>query len=75
MAKTTDMVEISIPRGSDRGDPNLFVAVNGVNYILPRGKKSTVPTFVADEIKRSWEAEERFYESKDILKAEFKEGL
>lgn len=72
MAKTTDMVEVSIPRGSDRGDPNLFVGVNGVNYILPRGKKSIVPKFVADEIKRSREAEERFYETKDDLKADFK---
>lgn len=70
MSKNTDMVEVTIPRGSDRGDPNLFVAVNGVNYILPRGKKSTVPKFVADEIKRSQEAEDKFYETRDDLKQE-----
>lgn len=70
MAKNTDMVEVTIPRGSDRGDPNLFVAVNGVNYILPRGKKSTVPKFVADEIKRSQGAEDKFYETRDDLKQE-----
>lgn len=70
MAKNTDMVEVTIPRGSDRGDPNLFVAVNGVNYILPRGKKSSVPKYVADEIKRSREAEDAFYETKDKLRTE-----
>ena len=36
-------VEVSIPRTSDRESPNLFVSINGVNYLLPRGKKSMVP--------------------------------
>ena len=61
-AKTTktadDRVEVNIPRGGDREDPNLFVAVNGVNYLLPRGQKSRVPHEVAEEIHRAWEAEE-----------------
>ena len=35
-----DRVEVNIPRGGDREDPNLFVAVNGVNYLLPRGKNA-----------------------------------
>ena len=48
-----ERVEIFIPRASDREDPNLFAAVNGVNYLLPRGKKSCVPKAVADEIERS----------------------
>ena len=46
-------VEVFIPRGSDREDPNLFVGINGVNYLLPRGKKSKVPAAVAAEIKRA----------------------
>ena len=53
-----DRVEVNIPRGGDREDPNLFVAVNGVNYLLPRGQKSRVPHEVAEEIHRAWEAEE-----------------
>ena len=28
--------EVFIPRGADREDPNLFVGINGVNY-LPEG--------------------------------------
>lgn len=52
-AKEIKRRAISIPRGSDREDPNLFVGINGVNYLLPRGKSSQVPEFVADEIERS----------------------
>ena len=51
-------VEITIPRGEKRDDPNLFVSINGVNYLLPRGKTSLVPPEVAQEVRRSWEAEQ-----------------
>lgn len=61
-------IEIAIPRGSDREDPNFFVAVNGVNYLLPRGKKSMVPEFVAKEIFRSERAADIFYENMDGMK-------
>lgn len=68
LTKTTDdRVEVSIPRGGDREDPNLFVAVNGVNYLLPRGKKSRVPKAVADEIARAERARESLYETVDAL--------
>ena len=61
-------IEVFIPRGSDREDPNLFVGINGVNYLLPRGKKSRVPAVVAEEIKRADLAADRFYQSVDGLK-------
>jgi len=61
-------VEVFIPRGADREDPNLFVGINGVNYLLPRGKKSMVPKAVADEIARSELAADQFYASVDGLK-------
>lgn len=61
-------VEVFIPRASDREDPNLFVGINGVNYLLPRGKKSMVPAAVAAEIERSVKAADTFYESMDELK-------
>ena len=53
-----EMEEITIPRGYANDEPNLIVGVNGVNYLLPRGKKSKVPKHVADEIRRSWKAQE-----------------
>ena len=56
-------VEIFVPKGYANDDPNLFVSVNGVNYLLPRGKKSTVPDFVAAEIERSIKAQEKMDEN------------
>ena len=61
-------VEVFIPRGSDREDPNLFVGINGVNYLLPRGKKSLVPSAVAAEIERSLKAADILFENMDELK-------
>lgn len=52
-----ERVPITIPRGDKRDDANLFVSVNGVNYLLPKGQTSMVPPEVAQEIKRAWEAE------------------
>ena len=53
-----DRVEILIPRGAANDEPNLFVAVNGKSFLLPKGKKSTVPRYVYDEIMRSRKAED-----------------
>lgn len=61
-------IEVFIPRGGDRADPNLFVGINGVNYLLPRGKKSMVPPAVAEEIARGERAAERMYESMAVMK-------
>ena len=61
-------IEVFIPRGGDRADPNLFVGINGVNYLLPRGKKSMVPAAVAAEIERSDLASDRLYQSMDERK-------
>ena len=53
-----DRVEVFIPKGQANEDPNLFVSVNGKNYLLPRGKKSKVQPEIAEEIRRANEAEE-----------------
>lgn len=60
-AETTkdNRVEVFVPKGYANDDPNLFVSVNGVNYLLPKGKKSLVPAHVAAEIERSKRAQER----------------
>ena len=52
-------VEVFVPKGYANDDPNLFVSVNGVNYLLPRGKKSLVPDFVAAEVERAKRAAEK----------------
>lgn len=53
-----ERVEIFIPKGYANEEPNFFVAVNGVNYLLPRGKKSLVPQAVAAEVQRAQRAQE-----------------
>ena len=61
-------VAVSVPRGEVRGDPNLVVTVNGVNYVLPRGKTSQVPAPVAEEFYRAERAREAFYHTADRLR-------
>lgn len=66
-AKAPDRVEIYVPRGAMNDDPNLFISVNGVNYLLPKGQKSMVPKHVAEEYERSKRAQERLDATKDRL--------
>ena len=64
---TASRVAVTLPRGDARGDPNLFVSVNGVNYLLPRGKTSLVPAVVAEEIERARRAEEKALAASEAL--------
>lgn len=54
----SDRVNVFIPRGLSNEDPNVFVSVNGVNYLLPKGKESSVPKAVAAELERAARARE-----------------
>lgn len=46
-------VKITMPRAK-KGEPDTqFVSINGVNYLVPMGKTSEVPDYVAEEIKRA----------------------
>lgn len=58
VSEPEERVEVFIPRGSPNDDPNFFVSINGINYLLPRGKKSKVPAHVAFEIARAAAAQE-----------------
>ena len=60
-------VEVFVPKAYGNDDPNLFVSVNGVNYLLPKGKKSLVPAHVAAEIERSKRAESKQDENIDQM--------
>ena len=55
--KTSERVEVFIPRGGANDDPNFFVSVNGTAYILPKGKTSKVPPEVKYEIERAMRAQ------------------
>ena len=62
-----EKVEVFIPRGQANEDQNFFVSVNGKNYLLPKGQKSVVPKYVADEINRSFDAQEAMYKRIDSM--------
>lgn len=57
--KADERVKLFIPKGYGNADPNFFISINGVNYLLPRGKESLVPPAVAKEYHRAVRAEER----------------
>ena len=65
--KNDTRVEVFIPKGYANDEPNLFVGVNGVNYLLPRGKTSVVPPAVAEEVKRAVRAQETMDEHIDEM--------
>jgi len=56
-----EKVSVFIPRAGGGDDRMLYVAVNDYVALLPRGKTSLVPAFVAAEIERANEERERFY--------------
>ena len=56
-ATEEERVELFVPRDPSDENQNLFIGINGVNYILPKGQTSKVPKFVADEYDRSKKAE------------------
>lgn len=59
--------KILVPRRSLKEEPTLFVAINGVSYLVPKGKEVEVPCFVAEEIRRSQAAEDAFFATVDEL--------
>lgn len=55
-----ERVPLYIDRGDNKDDPNVLIGLNSVNYLLPRGATSMVPRCVAEEYRRSREANNRF---------------
>ena len=72
--KHNDRVEVFIPKGYAVEDPNVFVSINGVAYLLPRGKRVMVPAAVAAELDRAERArvawEERGVRLRDMMNDE-----
>ena len=57
-APAEERVDIFVPKGYANDEPNLLIAVNGVSYLLPKGKTSKVPKHIAEEFYRSQKAQE-----------------
>ena len=65
--KTEKRVPLYIPRGASNEEATLLISVNGVNYLLPKGKESMVPPHIAAEYHRAEKAKERLDRSRDRL--------
>jgi hypothetical protein len=64
-----ERVKVQIPRARKGEDPNFFVGINGVNYIMPKGETVEVPPEVAYEIERARAAEDYMFDQSDELKS------
>ncbi len=69
MSEKETRVKVFIPRGASNEDPNVFVSVNGMNYLLPRGQESLVPKGVAEELNRAARAQEALDRRRDLLRS------
>ena len=65
-----ERVDLFVEKGYANDEPNKVISVNGVLYVLPKGKTSRVPKFVADEYNRSRKAQQRLDETVDKMLAE-----
>ena len=65
-----ERVDLFVEKGYANDEPNLQIIINGVNYLLPKGKTSNVPKFVADEYYRSRSAQRHLDETVDKMLAE-----
>ena len=65
-----ERVDLFVEKGYANDEPNLLIAINGVNYLLPKGKTSKVPKYVAEEYYRSRKAQQHLDEQVDKMLAE-----
>ena len=56
-APKEERIEVFIPKGIANDDPNLYVSVNGENFLLPKGQVSLVPPYIKAAIERSYGAQ------------------
>lgn len=62
--------KITLPRARKGEAETLFVSINGVNYLVPKGKTVDVPAAVAAEIRRAQAAEDRGFAAAEALQAQ-----
>ena len=62
-----EYVDLFIPKGYVNDEPNLFISVNGMNFLLPKGKTSKVPPYVKDEYDRAMRAQEALDRKSEAL--------
>ena len=68
-------VDLFIPKGYANDEPNYFISVNGKNFILPRGKTSSVPAYVKEEYDRAMRAQEALDAKSEALLEKAKQPI
>ena len=57
--------KVFLPRARKGEAEDLYVGINGVGYVVPKGREVEVPRAVADEIRRSQKAEDKMFEDRE----------
>ncbi|MBR3293894.1 MAG: hypothetical protein IKI69_05675 [Oscillospiraceae bacterium] len=65
--KNNKSVELHIPRSGPKTEQQVVIGVNGVNYVIPKGQRVTVPDYVAAEYERSVRASDKMFRNKEDL--------
>ena len=68
-------VDLFVPKGYANDEPNLFISINGKNFILPKGKTSKVPAYVKEEYERSQRAQAALDEKSEALLEKAKQPI
>lgn len=66
-ADKEERVEVFVPKGLANDDPNLYICINGVKYLVPKGQASMVPPHVKAAIERSQRAQTLYDKRSDSL--------
>lgn len=73
--KAEELVTIHVDAGSIKGNKNIDVAINGVQYVVQRGKDVQVPRKVAEVIMNAQRQREIAYGLQDKRSQEFERVL
>ena len=65
--KKEQRVDLFVPKGYANDEPNLFIAVNGEGFLIPKGKTTKVPPMVKEEYERSVRAQQKMDEHIDQM--------
>lgn len=66
-SKKAERVTVRIPMFSEKEEPDMFVGINGVNYLIPKNKDVEVPVFVKEELDRAERARQAAINSKSEM--------
>lgn len=69
----SERVTVRLPRPRAGEDKHLYVGVNGIGYLIEKGKEVEVPRSVAEVIERSEEQADANYETREALSRSFTE--